>query len=378
MKHSIKGLFVSASLLTMAPAVHADQLSFAGGWPPGAAPNTVLENYGKAIGENSGGDLTMRLFPLSLLNFKEANAGLRDGLADMAVILTPYFPADFPNLNMVSEFSELVELPEFAGELSSAALAGAITEFVMLNCPDCLAEAAAQNQVYMGASMSTSYVMQCAVPITSPEELKGVRIRAAGAYWARWAETVGAVPVSMSINETFEALNQGVLDCTASNTADFMNYSFVDVVKYVYVGLPGGQFTIPAMINKDRWNGLSDEGKTAIMDANAKLAADMTWVYVDDGRIGKAEAAKRGIEYGPASDSLLEMNRAFIAKDVLKIASIYEERFGLTTGVAASEAIRDLLVRWTELTANVDSPEALAEIYRAEIYSKIDVASYGK
>lgn len=378
MKHSIKGLIVSASLMALAPAVQADQLSFAGGWPPGAAPNTVLENYGKTIGENSGGDLTMRLFPLSLLNFKEANAGLRDGLADMAVILTPYFPADFPNLNMVSEFSELVELPEFAGELSSAALAGAITEYVMLSCPDCLAEAGAQNQVYMGASMSTSYVMQCAVPITSPEELKGVRIRAAGAYWARWAETVGAVPVSMSINETFEALNQGVLDCTASNTADFMNYSFVDVVKHVYVGLPGGQFTIPAMINKDRWNGLSDEGKTAIMDANAQLAADMTWVYVDDGRIGKAEAAKRGIEYGAASNSLLEMNREFIAKDVLKIASIYEERFGLTSGVAASEAIRELLVRWTELTANVDSAEALAEIYRAEIYSKIDVSSYGK
>lgn len=378
MKHTIKSMLISAGLLAAGAAAQADQLSFAGGWPPGAAPNTVLENYGKAIGENSGGDLTMRLFPLSLLNFKEANAGLRDGLADMAVILTPYFPADFPNLNMVSEFSELVELPEFAGDLSSAALAGAITEFVMLNCPDCLAEVEAQNQVYMGASMSTSYVMQCAVPITSPEELKGVRIRAAGAYWARWAETVGAVPVSMSINETFEALNQGVLDCTASNTADFINYSFVDVVKHVYVGLPGGQFTIPAMINKDRWNGLSDEGKSAIMRANAQLAADMTWVYVDDGRNGREEAAKRGIEYGAASDSLLQMNRDFIAKDVLEIASIYKERFGLTSGIEASDAIRELLVRWTELTANVANAAELAEIYNAEIYSKIDLSTYGK
>lgn len=79
MKNTIKGLAVSASLLAMAPAVQADQLSFAGGWPPGAAPNTVLENFGKTIGENSDGEVTMRLFPLSLLNFKEANAGLRDG-----------------------------------------------------------------------------------------------------------------------------------------------------------------------------------------------------------------------------------------------------------------------------------------------------------
>jgi hypothetical protein len=34
--------------------------------------------------------------------------------------------------------------------------------------------------------------------------------------------------------------------------------------------------------------------------------------------------------------------------------------------------------KWTELTRNVASAEELAEIYWNEIYSKIDVATYGK
>ncbi|MBR9862101.1 MAG: C4-dicarboxylate ABC transporter substrate-binding protein [Rhodobacteraceae bacterium] len=378
MKRMIKSVLAGASLLALAPAVQADQLSFAGGWPPNSKPTAVLESYAEAIEENSGGELTMRVFPLSLLSFAEGNAGLRDGLADTAAILTPYFPAEFPNLNMISEFSQLVELEEFSGEISSAAFAGALTEYVMLNCPDCLSETAKQNQVYLGAGMTTSYALQCVVPLNSPEDLKGKRIRTAGAYWSRWAETVGAVPVSMSVNETFEALNQGVLDCTASNTADYVNFSFIEVVKYLYTGLPGGQFTVPTMMNKDRWNGLSENGKSAVMKASAKLASEMTWVYLDEAAAGKAKSPELGIEYGPASDSLVAMNREFIANDVKNVATVYKDRFGLENGTQAADKLRELLGRWTELTAGIETADALTELYWNEIYSKIDVSSYGK
>ncbi|GGA17318.1 C4-dicarboxylate TRAP transporter substrate-binding protein [Neptunicoccus cionae] len=378
MKRMIKSVLAGASLLALAPAVQADQLSFAGGWPPNSKPTAVLESYADAIEENSGGELTMRVFPLSLLSFAEGNAGVRDGLADTAAILTPYFPAEFPNLNMISEFSQLVELEEFSGETSSAAFAGALSEYVLLNCPDCISETAKQNQVYLGAGMTTSYALQCVVPLNSPEDLKGKRIRTAGAYWSRWAETVGAVPVSMSVNETFEALNQGVLDCTASNTADFVNFSFIEVVKYLYTGLPGGQFTVPTMMNKERWNGLSENGKSAVMKASAKLASEMTWVYLEEARAGKAKSPELGIEYGPASDSLVAMNRDFIANDVKNVATVYKDRFNLETGAAAADKLRELLGRWTELTADVDSADALTELYWNEIYSKVDLSSYGK
>ncbi len=378
MKTALKGLFAGASMLALAGAGNAQSLTFAGGWPPGSSPTKMLEEYAKAIEENTGGDVTMRVFPLSLLSFAEVNAGVRDGIADAAANLTAYFPAEFPNLNMLSEFSELVELEEFVGELSSTAFAGAITEYVMLNCPECLTEVSAQNQVYLGSGSTTSYVLQCMVPLTSAADLEGKRIRAAGAYWARWAETVGAVPVSMSINETLEGLNQGVVDCTASNTADFVNFGFIDVVKHLYVGLPGAQFNIPFTMNQEAWNSLSDESKQQVLRANAKLMADITWVYIEEGRAGKKRAPDLGIEYTDAADDLIQLNREFIESDKEAIASIYKERFGIETGAAASEALNELLVKWTDLTKGVEGGEALATLYYDEIFSKLDVGSYGK
>ena len=279
---------------------------------------------------------------------------------------------------MLAEFSELAELEEFAGELSSTAFAGASMEYVFQSCPACMAEIDAQNQVYLGAGSTTTYVLQCAVPLNTVADLRGKRIRTAGAYWARWAEAVGATPVSMSVNETLEGLNQGVVDCTASNTADFVNFGFIDVVKYVYVGLPGAQFNVPFTMNKDSWNGLTDDQKTGVLRAHSKLIADMVWVYIEEARAGRERAPGLGIEYGDASPELVALNREFISKDKDEVARIYRERFNITTGEEVAAAITELMGKWTELTRDVAGPEDLAEIYWNEIFSKIDVATYGK
>lgn len=378
MKISLKTALTGATMLSMASAAQAADLSFAGGWPPNSSPTAMLEEYATAVNELSDGEINVRVFPLSLLSFAESNSGVRDGIADLTANLMAYFPAEYPNFNMLAEFSQLVELEEFSGEFSSTAFAGAVTEYVMNNCDACMDEMNAQNQVYLGAASTTSYVLQCAVPLTSVADLQGKRIRTAGAYWSRWAETVGATPVSMSVNETLEGLNQGVVDCTASNTADFVNFGFIDVVDHVYVGLPGAQFNAPFTMNKDSWNGLSDDQKGIMMRAHAKLMADMTWVYIDEARAGRERAPGLDISYDSAPQDMVEMNREFIEGDLESVAEIYNDRFSITNGAEASAALNELLVKWTDLTADISDREALGEVYYDEIFSQIDVATYGK
>ncbi|MCX7567987.1 C4-dicarboxylate TRAP transporter substrate-binding protein [Sulfitobacter sp. F26169L] len=378
MKSTIKGMLAGAAIMALATGAQAQELRFAGGWPPGSQPTKMVENYAKTLEEYSDGEVTMRVFPLSLLSFAEGHAGVRDGIADMTALLTAYFPSEYPTLNMLAEFSELVELEQFASETSSVAFAGAISEYVLLNCEECQEEVEKQNHVYLGAGSTTTYVLQCMEPLTSVEDLKGKRIRTAGAYWARWAEEVGATPVSMSINETLEGLNQGVVDCSASNTADFVNFGFIDVVKYVYVGLPGALFNFPITINKDSWNSLSDNGKNALLRAQAKLLGDITFAYILEGRDGKERSPALGIEYTAAADDMIAMNRDFINKDKEAIASIYKERFGIESGAQAAEALEELLVKWTDLTKDVEDGAALEKIYYDEIFSKVDIATYGK
>ena len=378
MNQMLKTVLFGTSMLAFAGSAFAQELRFASGWPPNAAPTAMVERFAGRVAEYSGGDVTMQVYPLSLLNFAEINAGVRDGIADLAVNITAYFPAEYPNFNMLNEFSEIVEQGEFARDLIQLAYAGAMMEYIMLGCPECRAEVEAQNQIYLGMFSSTNYALQCVVPLETAADLQGKRIRVAGAFWSRWAANFGATPVSMSINETLEGLNQGVLDCTSGNTADFVSFGIIDVVDYVYTGIPGALYSAPVTMNRDRWSGLSVEDRTAVLRANAGLMADIAWVYIEEARNGRERAIAAGTLYGPASDELIALNREFIASDSLAIASIYRERFGIQNGEAALEQMTELMRRWAVLTESVSSAEELAELYWSEVGSRIDVSSYGQ
>ena len=97
-----------------------------------------------------------------------------------------------------------------------------------------------------------------------------------------------------------------------------------------------------------------------------------------EARAGKERAPGLGISYETASADLIAMNQAFIAADKDAIARIYNERFKIENGAAAAQALNDLLVKWTALTKDVTSGEQLAEIYWNEVFSKVDIATYGK
>jgi TRAP-type C4-dicarboxylate transport system substrate-binding protein len=87
MKKSLKTVLFGATMLSMAGAANAAELTFAGGWPPNSGPTGALESFATAVGELSNGEVSVRVFPLSLLSFAEANAGVRDGIADMTANL---------------------------------------------------------------------------------------------------------------------------------------------------------------------------------------------------------------------------------------------------------------------------------------------------
>ncbi|MBN9887165.1 C4-dicarboxylate TRAP transporter substrate-binding protein [Salipiger abyssi] len=369
----------SACLLAcMSGTAMADQLSYASGWPPGASVTPVFESFAKTLEEKTGGDLSMKVYSLSLLNFLEANEGVKNGLADLITLLPPYFASEYPHLNMISETSSVMALEGNESELPSFAFAGMMTELVMLDCPSCQEEMKKQSQVMLGVAMTTPYMMACVTDIASADDLNGKRFRAAGAYWSRWAEAMGAVPVSMSINETFEALEQGVLDCTLSNGPDLANFSLNEVVDRVYVGAPSGMFPFPTTMNIDRWQGLSDEHRAALLESSAELIAGLAWDYHIVEIAALEDVVARGNTLTDVPDDVQSATRDFLASDLAALSDSYKERFGMEGGDMLLQKIKDLAPRWIELVEGVSSEEQLAEIFWQEIFSKVDPASYGQ
>src|SRR5690554_2826638 len=205
-------LAAAAGLIALSPLMaQSTELRYASGYPQGSITSHAINAFSDHLDEVSDGDLGVRIFELSLLNLRETPSGIRDGMADMGVVLTPYFPGDFPHTNMVAEVSMAIELTERGSSQAGLVYTGAMSEFIFTECTECRDEFAAQHQLFLGSAATPPYSLLCREKVDSLEALKGNNLRTSGAQWARWAESVDANPITMSVNEIYEGLSQGVV-----------------------------------------------------------------------------------------------------------------------------------------------------------------------
>lgn len=111
-------------------------------------------------------------------------------------------------------------------------------------------------------------------PVKSVEDLKGLKIRAAGGGITEIVQRLGATPVTMTISDAYTAFQQGVVDGIILSTADMVAYRMHEVGKYNYrIGVV--RVAIPHAVNKPFYEGLPDDLKT-VFD---KAAANATYNY---------------------------------------------------------------------------------------------------
>ena len=247
------------------------------------------------------------------------------------------------------------------------------------SCPECLEEYTKSNQVFLGISGSTPYRLICNTPVVTKEDIEGKRIRIGGPQWARWAQAIGASPVSMAVNEVYEGLGQGVLDCTAHNLPDMTNFNFIEVTSDVTLGVPGGIFGgIATHMNADAWKGLSAKNREAVLYGSAAIIAELARLYVKEhGENRELIEQKKDITVHKAGSELQAATRQFIEQDVETIANRYQENHGLERSGEMIAEFRERLNHWIEMVQNVETRDELQQLYWDEVFSKMDVSHYG-
>jgi TRAP-type C4-dicarboxylate transport system substrate-binding protein len=156
----------------------------------------AYNDVAKWIEEKSDGRISTRVFPQTLLSVKEIPSGLRDGVADMGLIVHPYHPAEFPEANFIADFSLFAT--------NNYAAAGAASEYIF-TCEECMAEMASSGLIYLGNIANAPYYLLTKEPITTLADLKGKKIRSGGEAWGRWIEAMGAVKITIPAADTYEA-----------------------------------------------------------------------------------------------------------------------------------------------------------------------------
>ena len=360
----------------------ADTLRFAVGFPSGA-PIEAAQQYAEAVKQYTNNKHRVRIFELSLLSHSEKNEGINKGLADVGYLLTAYSPSDYPFSNMGADMSMSVALNDKIPSQEGFAYSGAMLEYIMLNCPECQGEFKKNNQVYTGVVSTPVYTMFCNAPVDTVEELKGKRIRISGAPWARWAREFGAQPVALPIGEAYEALSQGVVDCTFFSATELTNFNLIEVVKNIVTDIPGGLYAAggASTLNKTKWDKFDAADREALLKAGSVMTSEVTYRYQKQAMDDLEKARQKGINVMKADPELLKKSHEFIAKDLEFVPQFYAQEYKLDEArlKELSTKMSALLDKWTEIIAKTDikSADDLQKLYWDEVYSKVNVEQYG-
>jgi TRAP-type C4-dicarboxylate transport system substrate-binding protein len=367
---------IGFGLMTGAAMAQDKTLKISVGFPPGGPSVTTLQAYADYIEANS--DLKTKVYALELLNLKEIPPGLRDGVTDVGYVLTPYYPAEYSEINLAANLSMLATTGEQVPS-PGAVMAGVISEYVMLKCPDCQAQFKQQNQAYLGGAASPTYILLCTTPIRTAADLKGKQIRSGAANFGRWAEHFGATKVSIPGNDIYEAMSQGVIDCAMISAPELTNLQLMDVTKYITRRVPGGVFCGAGTqnMNLDTWRGLTEAERKTVLEASALSSSMVTNSYHQIAEKNLNTAAEKGIEIIEPPQALLDASADFVKQDVDVVAKQFTEQYGVNNVDEKIATITALVDKWKGLTKDIAGDgEALRQVMWDEVFSKLDPATY--
>ena len=268
-------LAASVASLSLATAAAAQELKFASFVPPfHTVTASLIDKLSAGVSDATGGDLTVRNYPGGELGAGPVEQYVRvvQGAADFAWGLPGYTSSQFQK-TMIVELPGAID-PDAGGH---EALWAAFDEHLAGEFP-------ATKPIALWTSEAQVMIMRDKI-IRTPDDLKGLKIRVAGATAGEVASALGATPVQMPISQVYNSLQTGLIDGVFTGSSTLSDFKLSEVASSVTVGAPLGRLSFYAVMNESVYNGLSADKKAAI-DATAGLAlsasAENAWQATAD------------------------------------------------------------------------------------------------
>jgi TRAP-type C4-dicarboxylate transport system substrate-binding protein len=121
------------------------------------------------------------------------------------------------------------------------------------------------NQTYLGGGAFDDYGLGTSFPWTKMEDLKNVKIGAAGPNLP-WLDFAGAAKVQTNLNEAYNALQSGVYKGLVIFPAPYFGFKLGEPAKYYTTMGWGSTLIYPLSVNNDTWAKLPDSVKKIIRE----------------------------------------------------------------------------------------------------------------
>ncbi|MDI1345525.1 MAG: C4-dicarboxylate TRAP transporter substrate-binding protein [Pseudolabrys sp.] len=362
------GAIVLAIGLGTAYAADPVKIVYANYLNPKHITNPVLVKYFDKVEKESKNTLKFEYhFGSSLLSGKDIPGGVRDGIADAGYFVGAYIPTEMPVDNFLGDFSLLNDEP--------LVMTGVLNELELFDCPQCVAEFKKFNTKFLATYALTPYVYHCKTELKAIADFKGKRVRGISAY-ADLARELGAVPVNVSPDAAYEALDRGVIDCALHSISAQKARSYGEAAKFVILD-PLGGFLGASLFNLriEKWNVLTPDQRKAIVDNLPELVSESIFNYIKEDKDIIDEYTKKGTKFYHADPAFAKFVENF-AQKYTATAVQKGEKLGIKDPQKIADELKRLATKWRGLLEkNGKDQKTFARLLREEIYSKIDVKS---
>lgn len=123
------------------------------------------------------------------------------------------------------------------------------------------------------------------IDIRTPDDVAGLKIRVSGAAAAAVIEGLGGTPVQMPAGEIYNSLQTGLIDGVITGSSAVGDFRLDEVANSYTFGAPLGRIAFYLVMNKDRYDGLSDENRAAL---DAIAGAELSQ-HAEEGWNGRAD-----------------------------------------------------------------------------------------
>jgi len=272
MKRTLLAAGAVAFSFCVAGAAQAERLKYGDYMPQGANEySRTAEWMGNEINRRAAGkhSVTM-IFGGTVAKVGEVPTAVENKVIDMGPLVTPYFPDQFPINNAI---------PFFWPQPKSQAQLGDLMLKWHAEHKEFGDELAKYKLKLVSVRPLPSYGIICTKPVRTLADFKGLRIRSYGIALPAMLEALGAVPVSMADVDGYEALSNGILDCSPGDPALTVGWKWSDVAKY-FIDVPmGASWGHIMVMNLDRYNALPADLKKIIDDMKKDYLAEFLRVY---------------------------------------------------------------------------------------------------
>ncbi len=278
MKSMLKAAVAATALMALAPAAYATELRLSHQW----SNNDVRHKVAQIVADEVAAadvDLEIKIFgSKSLFKPREQYKPLSRGQLDMTVFPLSYAGGQQPSFNLTL-MPGLVKNHDHAARLNDSPFMEAIEAK--------MAEDDVMTLVHGYLAGGFAGKDKC---ITKPADVEGLQTRAAGKAFEQMLAGAGASIASMSSADIYNAMQTGVLNAANTSSSSFVSYR---IYEQVACYTPAAEVALwfmyqPLLMNKSKFESLTEEQQQALRDASAKAEA----FYLDEAKKQDAESVQ--------------------------------------------------------------------------------------